>query len=163
MCRVTFRTRGGIGLLGTKPSQEALEECDTLLIAGSSFPYIEFYPKPDKVRAIQIDIDPTRIGLRYPVELGVVADCRSALEGLLPRLRQNKNRDFLKTAQKGMKKWDELMRVQSERHDKPMKPQVVAWELGKRLDDDAIISCDSGTIATWFARQIPVKSRQKHS
>ena len=156
-------TTGGIGLLGTKPSQEAIEECDTLLIAGSSFPYIEFYPKPDKARAIQIDIDPTRIGLRYPVELGIVADCWSALEGLLPRLRQNKNRDFLKTAQKGMKKWDELMRVQSERHDKPMKPQVVAWELGKRLDDDAIISCDSGTIATWFARQIPVKRRQKHS
>ena len=156
-------TTGGVGLLGTRPSQEILEECDTLLIAGSSFPYIEFYPKPDKARAIQIDIDPSRIGLRYPVELGMVADCRSALEGLLPRLKQNKNRDFLKSAQKGMKKWEELMREQSERQDKPMKPQVVAWELGKRLDDDAIVSCDSGTIATWFARQIPVKNRQKHS
>ena len=156
-------TTGGIGLLGTKPSQEAFEECDTLLIAGSSFPYIEYYPKPEKVRAIQIDIDPTRIGLRYPVELGIVADCRSSLEQLLPRLKQNKNRDFLKAAQKGMKKWEELMRVQSGRQDKPMKPQVVAYELGKRLDDDAIVSSDSGTVATWFARQIPVKRRQKHS
>jgi pyruvate dehydrogenase (quinone) len=156
-------TTGGIGLLGTKPSQEAFEECDTLLIAGSSFPYIEYYPKPEKVRAIQIDIDPTRIGLRYPVELGIVADCRSSLEQLLPRLKQNKNRDFLKAAQKGMKKWEELMRIQSGRQDKPMKPQVVAYELGKRLDDDAIVSSDSGTVATWFARQIPVKRRQKHS
>ncbi len=156
-------TTGGIGLLGTKPSQEALEECDTLLIAGSSFPYIEFYPKSDKVRAIQIDIDPTRIGLRYPVELGIVADCRAALEGLLPRVKENKNRDFLKTAQKEMKKWREVMQERSSRLDKPMKPQVMAWELGKRLDDDAIISCDSGTIATWFARYIPVKNRQKHS
>ena len=156
-------TTGGIGLLGTKPSQEALEECDTLLIAGSSFPYIEFYPKSDKVRAIQIDIDPTRIGLRYPVEFGIVADCKATLEGLLPKVKHNKNRDFLKNAQKEMKKWQEVMQERSSRMDKPMKPQVVAWELGKRLDDDAIISCDSGTIATWFARHIPVKNRQKHS
>ena len=92
-----------------------------------------------------------------------MADCRSALQHLLPKLKQNKNQDFLKKAQKEVKKWDELMQEQGSRHDKPMKPQVVAWELGKRLDDDAIISCDSGTIATWFARQIPVKHRQKHS
>jgi pyruvate dehydrogenase (quinone) len=156
-------TTGGIGLLGTKASQEALEECDTLLIAGSSFPYIEFYPKPGKARAVQIDIDPSRIGLRYPVEVGIVADCRSALESLLPKLKKNEDRDFLAEARKEMKKWDELMVQRSSRQDKPMKPQVVAWELGKRLDEDAIISCDSGTIATWFARYIPVKSRQKHS
>lgn len=156
-------TTGGIGLLGTKASQEALEECDTLLIAGSSFPYIEFYPAPAKARAVQIDIDPSRIGLRYPVEVGVVADCAKALEGLLSKLRQNKNGDFLKKARKEMKAWDELMLKRSSRDEKPMKPQVVAWELGRRLDDDAIVSCDSGTIATWFARHIPVKNRQMHS
>lgn len=156
-------TTGGIGLLGTKASQEALEECDTLLIAGSSFPYIEYYPEPGKARAIQIDIDATRIGLRYPVEVGIVADCRKTLEALLLRLKQNKKQDFLDKARKEMGKWDEMMKKQASRKDKPMKPQVVAWELGKRLDDDAIISCDSGTIATWFARHIPVKRRQKHS
>ena len=156
-------TTGGVGLLGTKGSQEALEDCDTLLIVGSSFPYIEFYPEPGKARAVQIDIDPSRIGLRYPVEVGIVADSQKALEALLPILQQNKNRDFLKKAQKEAKKWEELMRKQSSREDKPMKPQVVAWELGRRLDDDAIISCDSGTIATWFARHIPVKRRQRHS
>lgn len=156
-------TTGGIGLLGTKPSQEAVEECDTLLIAGSSFPYIEFYPAPHKARAIQIDIDPTRIGLRYPVEVGIVADCKSTLESLFPKLKPHKDQSFLKKAQKEMKKWNEMMQKRSSRQDKPMKPQVVAWELGKRLDEDAIISCDSGTIATWFARYIPVKSRQKHS
>lgn len=156
-------TTGGVGLLGTKASQEALEDCDTLLIAGSSFPYIEFYPAPGKARAAQIDIDPSRIGLRYPVEVGIVADCKKTLEALLPHLKQNKNGDFLKRARKEMKNWNDLMKQRSSRRDKPMKPQVVAWELGKRLDDDAIISCDSGTIATWFARQIPVKNRQKHS
>jgi pyruvate dehydrogenase (quinone) len=156
-------TTGGIGLLGTKASQEALEDCDTLLIAGSSFPYMEFYPKPGKARAVQIDIDPVRIGLRYPVELGIVADCRRALQGLLPKLKQSKSQDFLKKARKEMERWDETMKKQASASSKPMKPQVVAWELGKRLDDDAIISCDSGTIATWFARHIPVKRRQKHS
>lgn len=159
-CRYSI---GGIGLLGTKASQEALEDCDTLLIAGSSFPYIEFYPHPGKARAVQIDIDPVRIGLRYPVEVGMVADCAKALEALLPRLKQNKSQDFLKKARKETEKWDELMKKRSSSQEKPMKPQVVAWELGRRLDDDAIISCDSGTIATWFARYIPVKRQQKHS
>jgi pyruvate dehydrogenase (quinone) len=93
-------TTGGIGLLGTKASQEALEECDTLLIAGSSFPYIEFYPKPGKARCVQIDIDPSRIGLRYPVEVGIVADCAKALSALLPKLRRNENSDFLESARK---------------------------------------------------------------
>ena len=156
-------TTGGIGLLGTKASQDALEDCDTLLLAGTSFPYIEFYPKPGKARAVQIDIDATRIGLRYPVEVGVVADCKKALQDLLPKLSQNRHTEFLKTAQKTMKKWWALMEERGTRPDKPMKPQVVAWELGKRLSQNAIVSCDSGTISTWFARQIPVKQGQKHS
>jgi pyruvate dehydrogenase (quinone)/pyruvate oxidase len=156
-------TTGGVGLLGTKASQEALEECDTLLIAGSSFPYIEFYPKPGKAHCVQIDIDPSRIGLRYPVEVGIVADCAKALSALLPKLRHKQDRDFLEGARKEMKKWDELMHERRSRQEKPMKPQVVAWELGKRLNDNAIISSDSGTISTWFARHIPVKNNQMHS
>src|SRR5438067_6045834 len=92
-------TTGGIGLLGTRPSQEALEACDTLLIVGSSFPYIEFYPKPGQARAIQIDDDPTRLGLRYPVEVGLVGDSRRTLQALLPLLRRKDDRRFLEQAQ----------------------------------------------------------------
>ena len=156
-------TTGGIGLLGTKPSLEAFEDCDTLLIVGSSFPYIEFYPKPGKARGVQIDLDPTRIGLRYPVEVGLVGDSKRTLQLLLPLLEPNKNRSFLEKAQENMKEWWELMEERASRPDMPMKPQVVAWELGKRLRDDAIVSCDSGTIATWWARQIPAKRGQMHS
>ncbi len=153
-------TTGGIGLLGTRPSQEALEECDTLLMVGTSFPYIEFLPKPGQARAVQIDVDPTRIGLRYPVEVGLAGDARSCLLELLPLLQHHKDRRFLTKAQEGMAKWWALMEQRGTRPDKPMKPQNVAWELGKRLRSDAIISCDSGTIATWFARQIPIREGQ---
>jgi pyruvate dehydrogenase (quinone) len=156
-------TTGGIGLLGTKPSQEAIENCDTLLMIGTSFPYMEFLPKPHQARGVQIDIDPTRIGLRYPVEVGLVGDCKRTLANLLPLLQRNDDRSFLKTAQKKMKEWGQLMEEQGTSKDKPMKPQVVAWELGKLLRDDAIVSCDSGTITTWFARQIPVRRGQMHS
>jgi pyruvate dehydrogenase (quinone)/pyruvate oxidase len=156
-------TTGQVGLLGTKPSQEALEDCDTLLMVGTSFPYIEFYPKPGRARGVQIEIDPMRIGLRYPVEVGLVGDSRRTLQELLPILKRKEDRSFLEKAQKGMKEWNELMEKRGTRPDKPMKPQVVAWELGKRLSGDAIISCDSGTIATWWARQIPVKRGQMHS
>ena len=156
-------TTGPIGLLGSKPSQEALEECDTLLVVGSSFPYIEFYPKPGQARGVQIDFDPARIGLRYPVEVGLVGDSRRTLQALLPLLQRQEERSFLAKAQAGMTEWRALMEARGTRSDTPMKPQVVAWELGKRLSSTAIVSCDSGTIATWFARQIPARRGQMHS
>jgi len=156
-------TTGQIGLLGTKPSQEALEDCDTLLMVGTSFPYIEFYPNPGRAKGVQIEIDPMRVGLRYPVEVGLVGDSCRTLHELLPMLKRKEDRGFLENAQKGMKAWNELMEKRGTRPGKPMKPQVVAWELGKRLSDDAIVSCDSGTIATWWARQIPAKRGQMHS
>lgn len=156
-------TTGGLGLLGTRPSQEAMEDCDTLLLAGTSFPYIEYLPKPGQARAVQIDVDPVRIGLRYPVEVGLAGDSRRTLEKLLPLLQRNENRKFLERAQAGMAEWLELMETRGTREDKPMKPQVVAWELSKRLTDDAIVSSDSGTIATWFARQIKARKGQMFS
>jgi len=156
-------TTGGIGLLGTRPSQEAMEDCDTLLIVGSSFPYIEFFPKPNQAKGVQIELDPKRIGLRYPVDVGLVGDSRNTLQELIPLLRRNEDRSFLKAAQAGMKDWWNVMEERGTRQDKPMKPQVVAWELGKLLRNDAIVSCDSGTITSWWARQVPVKRGQMHS
>jgi pyruvate dehydrogenase (quinone) len=156
-------TTGGIGLLGTKPSQEAMEDCDTLLMVGSSFPYIEFLPKPDQAKGIQIDLDPKRIGLRFPVEVGLIGDSQNTLRELIPLLHRKDNRSFLNAAQAGMKDWWELMEKRATRRDKPMKPQVVAWELGNLLHSDAIVSCDSGTITTWWARQIRAKRGQMHS
>ncbi len=156
-------TTGAIGLLGTKPSQEALEDCDTLLMVGTSFPYIEFMPEPGQAKGIQIELDPKRIGLRYPVEVGLIGDSAITLRELIPLLRRKEDRSFLSAAQAGMKDWWELMEKRATRRDKPMKPQVVAWELGKLLRDDAIVSCDSGTITTWWARQIIARRGQMHS
>jgi thiamine pyrophosphate-dependent acetolactate synthase large subunit-like protein len=156
-------TTGGIGLLGTAPSQDAMQSCDTLIIAGSSFPYIEFYPEPGKARAVQIDTDPTRIGLRYPVDVGLAGECRSVFRALLPLIEKKKNRSFLHKAQKNMEKWDELMEERGTRRDMPMKPQVVVYELDKLLNNDAIIATDSGTIATWSARYINIRGNMQFS
>jgi pyruvate dehydrogenase (quinone)/pyruvate oxidase len=156
-------TTGCIGLLGTKPSQEVMESCDALLMVGTSFPYIEFLPRPGQARGVQIDIDPARIGLRYPVEVGLVGDGRCTLQKLLPLLARKEDRSFLRRAQEGMAEWWKLMEGQGTRDDVPMKPQVLAWELGKRLSSEAIVSGDSGTVATWLARQIPAKRGQKFS
>src|SRR5437870_10021593 len=156
-------TTGSIGLLGTRPSHDAIEACDTLFMIGTSFPYIEFLPKPDQARGVQLDLDAARIGLRYPVEVGSAGDSRRTLEKLLPMLRRNENRKFIHKIQKSIQEWWELMEERGTRSDKPMKPQVVAWQLGKHLRDDAIVSCDSGTIATWFARQIKARRGQMFS
>ena len=156
-------TTGSIGLLGTKPSQEALEECDTLVMVGTSFPYIEFYPKPKRVRGVQIELDPMRIGLRFPVEVGMVGDSKLSLQELLPFIERKSDRSFLETAQEGMKDWWNLIEKQATYKGMPMKPQVIAWELGKRLSENAIVSSDSGTIATWAARFIKIKRGQKFS
>jgi pyruvate dehydrogenase (quinone) len=156
-------TTGGIGLLGTAPSQDALAECDTLLIAGSSFPYLEFYPPPGQATTIQIDIDPTRIGLRTPVDVGLVGDCKTVLDALLPLLQAKDDRRFLQTAQERMRQWNQLMEARGTRSDMPMKPQVVTYHLNSLLNDNAIVSADSGTIATWAARYIRMRGTMQFS
>lgn len=150
-------TLGGLGLLGTAPSQDAMEECDTLIIAGSNFPYIEFLPKPGQAKCVQIDVDPARIGLRHPVDVGLAAECKAALNDLLPLVNKKKNHDFLNKSQKRMESWVKLMEERGTRADSPMKPQVVTYHLNKLLNDDAIVTSDSGTIATWAARYIDVR------
>ena len=155
------RVLGGIGLLGTLPSQKALEECDALLMVGTSFPYMEYLPKPGAARGVQIDLDPARIGLRYPVEVGLVGDARIALQDLLPLVEARGASEWLTGLQGDMRDWRGLMESRATREDAPMKPQVVAYQLGKRLRDDAIVTCDSGTIATWAARYIQMRQGQR--
>jgi pyruvate dehydrogenase (quinone) len=155
-------TTGGIGLLGTAPSVDAMEDCDTLIIIGSSFPYMDFLPKPGQAKCVQIEIDPTRVGLRYPADVGLVGDAKAILHLLLPLLK-HKNGKFLKKAQERMKTWNQLMEERGTRSDMPMKPQVVTYNLNKILEDDAIVSSDSGTIATWTARAIEMRGNMQFS
>jgi len=155
-------TTGGIGLLGTSPSVDAMEECDTLIMIGTSYPYMEFLPKPGHAKCVQIEIDPTRIGLRYPTDIGLVGDSKTILAALLPLLKKKGNK-FLKTAQERMKDWNGLMEERATRKDMPMKPQVVTHTLNKLLNDDAIISSDSGTIATWTARYVEIRGTMQFS
>lgn len=148
---------GGVGLLGTKPSQQAMEECDAILIVGSAFPYVEFYPAPDQAKGVQIDLDPKKIGLRFPVQAGLVGDSRAVLEELLSMLPDREDDSFLASAQEAMKEWRELLEERGTRTDSPMKPQVVTYELNKLLSDDAIVVADSGTNTTWAARYIEMR------
>jgi pyruvate dehydrogenase (quinone)/pyruvate oxidase len=154
---------GGLGLLGTEPASDAMSEADTLLMVGTSFPYIDYLPKPGQAKGIQIDIKPDKIGLRYPVEVGLVGDSRLTLAALLPLLRQKESFDFLISKQQAMKNWIGLLKEQSTRTDKPIKPQVIAAAVSEELEDDAIISVDSGTITSWAARYINIRKGMKFS
>jgi pyruvate dehydrogenase (quinone) len=156
-------TTGGIGLLGTAPSGDALKHCDVLIMAGAGMPYMEFYPKPGEAKCVQIDYNPERIGLRYPTDVGLVGDCGVVLRALLPLIERKANRGFLEQAQDGMQAWNKLMEMRGTRMDKPMKPQVVTHTLNKLLNDDAIVSSDSGTIATCSARHIEMRGTMQFS
>jgi pyruvate dehydrogenase (quinone) len=154
---------GGIGLIGTSPSSDAMHEADTLFMIGTSFPYIDYLPKPGQARGIQIDIKPEKIGLRYPVEIGLVGDSKLILTELLPLLHQKGDLGFLKSKQDAMKKWNKLIMEQSTRTDKPIKPQVIAKAVSDELADDAIISVDCGTNTSWAARHIDMRKGMKFS
>ena len=143
---------GGYALVGTRPSQEALKGCDAILIVGSSSPYIEFLPEPGQAAGVQIDDVPERIGLRYPVEVGLAGDAKLTLMELEPLLDRNDDRSFLEQAQQGMEEWWELEEERATREDAPMKPQVPGWHLSDLLADDAILCGDSGTVTTWVSR-----------
>ncbi|MFY9966077.1 MAG: thiamine pyrophosphate-dependent enzyme [Nitrososphaeraceae archaeon] len=154
---------GGLGLLGTDPASDAMNEADTLLMIGTSFPYIDYLPKPGQAKGIQIDIKAEKIGLRYPVEVGLVGDSKLTLAALLPLLWQKRNLDFLSSKQQAMKNWIDLLKERSTRTDKPIKPQVIAAAVSAELKDDAIISVDSGTITSWAARYINIRKGMKFS
>ena len=156
-------TTGGIGLLGTRPSQDVLENCDTLIMIGTSYPYMEYLPKPGDARCVQIDSNAQRIGLRYPAEVGLVGDSKKSIRALLPLLKRNGNRRFLEQAQKDMKDWDKTIETEGTVMTKPMKPQVVGWQLSKFTKEDAIIVSDSGTNTTVFARYMKAKRGQRLS
>src|ERR1700712_4517287 len=156
-------TTGGIGLLGTKPSQDVIENCDTLVMIGTSYPYMEYLPKPGDAKCIQIDANAQRIGLRYPADVGLVGDSKKTLQLLLPMLKKNSYRKFLETAQKDMREWIKGLEKEGTNPAKPMKPQVVGWELGKRAKENAIIVSDSGTNTTVWARYMLSKQGQQHS
>ena len=153
-------TTGSIGLVGTKPSEEALGSCDGLLIVGSTMPYIEFYPSPGQAACVQIDDKPERIGLRCPVTVGLSGDARATLAELAGHLERKNDRSFLAHAQEGMTQWWALMEERGTSTDLPMRPQVPAWALSAALDDDAIICGDSGTVTTFAARQIKIRQDQ---
>lgn len=152
---------GGIGLLGTRPSQEAFEDCDALLIVGSTFPYIEYYPKPGQARGIQIDRDTARIGLRYPVEVGLAADAKLALPALCDVVGRKADRSFLTLSQQRMKEWRGVLKQAADRTSTPMKPQRVARLFGERLAPDALIAADSGHNTGLLARYVDMKPDQR--
>jgi pyruvate dehydrogenase (quinone) len=156
---------GGLGLLGTEPATDAMNEADTLLMVGTSFPYIDYLPKPGQARGIQIDIKPNNIGLRYPVEIGLVGDSKLVLSELLPFLQQRSEteRGFLKSKQDAMVDWNKLLKEQSSRTDKPIKPQVIADAVSGLLEDNAIISVDCGTNTSWAAQYINIRKGMKFS
>jgi len=139
-----------------------MEDCDTLIMIGTSFPYMDFLPKPGQAKCVQIEIDPARIGLRHPVDVALVGDAKAILHLLLPLLKRKNNR-FLRKSQERMKTWNELMEERGTRTDMPMKPQVVTYNLNKVLEDDAIVTADSGTIATWAARAIEIRGNMQFS
>jgi pyruvate dehydrogenase (quinone)/pyruvate oxidase len=156
-------TTGGIGLLGTAPSEDVLLSCDVLLMIGTSYPYIEYLPEPGKCRVVQIDASAQRIGLRAPVDVGLVGDSMVTIQLLMPLLKRKKDRKFLEKAQKAMKDWNRILENEGTSRAKPMRPQVVGWELSKRTKENAIIVSDSGTNTTVCARYMKAKRGQMHS
>jgi len=154
---------GGIGLLGTGPASDAMSEADTLFMIWTSFPYIDYLPRPGQARGIQIDIKQEKVGVRYPVDIGLVGDSKLTLSALIPLLHQKTNLEFLKSKQEAMKNWNKLIKERSSRTDRPIKPQYIADILSDELEDNAIISVDSGTITTWAARHINLRKGMKFS
>lgn len=145
---------GAIGLLGTQPSWEMMNECDTLLMVGTTFPYAEFLPKEGQARAVQIDVDGRQLSLRYPVEVGLVGDARLTLEALLPRLEPKSSNSWRERIEKSVRRWRETVTARAMVEAKPVNPQRPFLELSSRLPPHSIITCDSGSAANWYARDV---------
>jgi pyruvate dehydrogenase (quinone) len=152
---------GSIGLLGTRPSYELMMDCDTLLVVGSNFPYTQFLPKFDQARAVQIDLDPTMVGLRYPFEVNLVGDSSATLAALLPMLEHRADRSWRETVEKNVARWWEVMDRRAHVSADPVNPEQVFAELSPRLPDNAMISADSGSGTNWYARHVKMRGTMR--
>ncbi len=149
---------GSIGLLGTKPSWEMMSQCDRLLMVGTSFPYAEFLPQEGQARAVQIDRDGRNISLRYPVEIGLVGDSKATLRALLPLLKATDSEAWRKNTKENIKQWWSTLEERAMVSGNPINPQRVFWELSRRLPEHSILSCDSGSSANWYARDLKLRN-----
>ncbi len=154
---------GSIGLLGTKPSYDMMMNCDTLLMIGTGFPWTEFLPKEGQARAVQVDIDPAMLGLRYPAEVNLHGDSAETLRELLPLLQHKDDRSWQEEIARGVKEWWQTLEERAMASAKPVNPQRVVWEMSPLLPDDTIVTSDSGSCANWFARDYKVKQGQRAS
>ncbi|GAA0478993.1 thiamine pyrophosphate-requiring protein [Streptomyces sp. NPDC046215] len=154
---------GSIGLLGTRPSYELMRDCDTLLTIGSSFPYAQFLPEYGQARAVQIDIDPHLIGMRYPYEVNLIGDARATLQRLLPLLRRKERRDWQDGVIASMERWEEVMARRAAVSADPVNPEHVARALSPLLPDNAILTSDSGSVANWYARHVRMRGTMRGS
>src|SRR3954470_22391210 len=145
---------GSIGLLGTKPSWTLMNECDTLLMVGSSFPYSEWLPKPGQARGVQIDIDGRMLSIRYPMECALVGDAKETLKSLVPLLKRKEERSWRGQIEEEIQQWWRLLEERAMQDADPINPQRLFWELNAHLPEDAIISADSGSAANWYARDL---------
>jgi pyruvate dehydrogenase (quinone) len=148
---------GSLGLLGTKPSWDLMKGCDTFLMVGSAFPYSEFLPNPGEARGVQIDIEGTRLSLRYPMEVNIVGDSAVTLGALLPLLEQKSADGWRKGIEKGVAAWWKTLDERAMVSADPINPQRVFWELSKRLPENCIMTGDSGSVANWYARDIRIR------
>ncbi len=148
---------GSIGLLGTKPSWDLMKGCDTFFMIGSCFPYSEFLPKPGEARGVQIDIDGTRLSLRYPMEVNMVGDSAVTLRALLPMLDKKPAGHWRRGIETGVAKWWKTLEERAMEPADPINPQRVFWELSKRLPENCIMTGDSGSVANWYARDIRIR------
>jgi pyruvate dehydrogenase (quinone) len=154
-------TTGGIGDLGTAPSSWAVQSCDTVLILGSTMPWEEYYPKPGQARGVQVDLKPDRLGLRYPVEIGLTGDVKATLQGLMPLLARKTDRSFLQEAQRRMADWNQLLDNVVTTAKSPLRPQMVVRTLSDLLPDNAVISLDCGANTHFAARCLQLKAGQR--
>jgi pyruvate dehydrogenase (quinone) len=145
---------GSIGLLGTKPSYIAMSECDTLLMVGSNFPYPEFLPEEGQARGVQIDIDGRMLSIRYPMEVNLTGDARETLRALIPLLERKNDRSWREKLEAEIRDWWEVVDARAMNDANPINPQRVFRELSPRLPDRCIVSADSGSTATWYARDL---------
>jgi pyruvate dehydrogenase (quinone) len=148
---------GSIGLLGTRPSWELMQDCDTFLMVGSSFPYSEFLPPTGKARGVQIDIDAGRLSLRYPMEAALVGDSAATLRALLPLLDRKPHGSWREHVERSVERWWQVIEERALQDAEPINPQRVIWELSDRLPEQAIVSADSGSIANWYARDLVLR------
>lgn len=145
---------GSAGRVGWKSGNEILEEADTILFAGSDYPFVESSGIFDGKKFIQIDIDASRLGKRRPVDVAILGDAAEAIRGVTEKIDEKTESAWYRASLENNRNWREYMETLETKKEGKLQAYQIFDAVNRFSDEDATYSIDVGNVTQHSVRHL---------